>query len=46
MKELTLTPEMKASAFAQLEEANFGKLKTGPQGGLIYKVLCPWPDDV
>ena len=42
----TLTPEMKKEVFDQLEEANFGELKKGPQGGLIYKVLCPWPDDV
>ena len=42
----TLTPEMKQEVFEQLQEANFGKVQTGPQGGLIYKVLCPWPDDV
>ncbi len=42
----TLTPEMRKEAFAQLEEANFGKLKTGPQGGLIYQAIADWPEDV
>ena len=42
----TLTSEMRKEVFDQLEEANFGELKKGPQGGLIYKVLCVWPEDV
>jgi len=42
----TLSREMKEAAFAQLEEANFGKLKTGPQGGLVYKAIADWPEGV
>ena len=41
----TLTPEMRKEAFAQLEEANFGKIKKGPQGGLIYQAFADWPSD-
>ena len=42
----TLTPEMKKEVFDQLQEANFGKLEEGPQGGLRYRVFCPWPSDI
>ena len=42
----TFTPKMRESVFAQLEEARFSERKKGPQGCLIYKVLCPWPHDV
>ena len=44
-EKISLTPEMKESVFAQLEEANFGELNKGPQGGLIYQVLCPCPEE-
>ena len=42
----TLTQEMRKEVFEQLQEANFGALKEGSQGWLIYKVLYPWPADI
>jgi len=40
-----LTKELKDQAFGQLEEAGLGELSEGPQGGLKYKAILPWPDD-
>ena len=42
----SLSPEMRQQVFDQLVEANFGKVTEGPQGGLIYEALCPWPHDI
>ncbi len=41
----TLTQEMRKEVLEQLQEANFGALKEGPQGGLIYQVFGDWPKD-